>query len=141
MSKQSRGQSLMEFAIIAVLLLTLLAAAVDLGNLLFSYIQLFDAAQEGVQFGSFCPNAAKIANQVRAHSSFPIDLNDFDIVINSSTFPPPAVNPIIPAEGNRIIVEVRRENFQFFLPFMRPFFGDVLAADATARIITTVGCP
>lgn len=132
MRKQFKGQSLMEFAIIAVLLLTLLAAAVDLGNLLFSYIQLFDAAQEGVQFGSFCPNAAKIANQVRAHSNFPIDLNDFDIVINST---------FTPAEGNPITVEVRRENFQFFLPFMQPFFGDVLAADATARIITTVGCP
>lgn len=132
MRKQSRGQSLMEFAIIAVLLLTLLAAAVDLGNLLFSYIQLFDAAQEGVQFGSFCPNAGKIAAQVKAHSTFPIDLTDPDIIVNSS---------FTPTEGNPITVTVRRVNFQFFLPFIQPFFGNELAANATARIITTVGCP
>ena len=122
----------MEFTIIAVLLLTLLATAVDLGNLLFSYIQLFDAAQEGVQFGTFCPNAGSISAQVKAHSSFPIDLTDPDIIV-TSTF--------TPAEGNPISVEVRRQNFKFFLPFMQPFFGDELAASASARIITTVGCP
>ena len=132
MSKRPRGQSLMEFAIIVVLMLTLLATAADLGNILFSYIQLFDAAQEGVQFGSFCPNSGKISAQVKGHSSFPIELTNPDISVISS---------FTAAEGNPITVTVRRTNFQFFLPFIQPFFGNELSAQATARIITTVGCP
>ena len=132
MRNQFRGQALIEFMIIAILLFTLLAAAVDLGNFFFSYIQLFEAAQEGVQFGSFCANGTRIEQKVRANSNFPIDLNSFDIIVNST---------FVSGEGNPISVEVRRENFRFFLPFMEPFFGDELTASASARIITVNSCP
>jgi len=132
MRNQVRGQSLVEFAIIAILLFTLLAAAADLGNFFFSYIQLFEAAQEGVQFGSFCANGTLIEQKVKANSNFPMDLTSTDIVVNS-TFDP--------AEGNPIKVEVRSENFRFFLPFMGSIFGNELAASASARIITVNSCP
>ena len=129
---RARGQSMVEFIVIAILLFVLLAAAVDLGNFFFSYIQLFEAAQEGVQFGSFCPDGTHIEEQVRANSEFPIDLNNIDIVVNST---------FVSGEGNPILVEVRRNNFRYFLPFMEPIFGDELAASASARIITVNGCP
>src|SRR4051794_32569152 len=43
----SRGQSIMELAIIAPVLLVLLAAAVDLGRLFYSQITINNAAREG----------------------------------------------------------------------------------------------
>ena len=47
-----RGQSLVEFAISLVIILWLLAGAVEFGIALFQYIQLRDAAQEGALYGS-----------------------------------------------------------------------------------------
>ena len=46
-SNTERGQSLTEFAISLVFLLTLLAGIVDLGRMFFAYIIIRDAAQEG----------------------------------------------------------------------------------------------
>ena len=127
-----RGQAMIEFAIIAILLFVLLATAVDLGRFFFSYIQLTEAAQEGVQFGSFCPNGTRIEQQVRGNSSFPIDLNSSDVVVNST---------FVAGEGNPIMVEVQHNNYPYFLPFMKPIFGDTLTTSASARIITTASCP
>ena len=132
MRNHLRGQALVEFAIIAILLFVLLAVAVDLGRFFFSYIQLIEAAQEGVQFGSFCPSGIRIEQQVRNNSSFPIDLNSIDVLV---------ISTFVVGEGNPIMVEVRYENFPFFLPFMEPIFGNTLAASASARIISVDSCP
>lgn len=70
-----RGQSLVEFAISLVIILFLLAGAVEFGIALFQYIQLRDAAQEGALYGSICPkDEAKIIERVRNASYSPLDL-------------------------------------------------------------------
>lgn len=72
-----RGQSLVEFAISLVIILFLLAGAVEFGMALFQYIQLRDAAQEGALYGSICPrDAAKIEDRVRYASNTPLKLMD-----------------------------------------------------------------
>lgn len=86
-----RGQSLVEFAISLVVILWLLAGAVDFGIALFQYIQLRDAAQEGALYGSINPPASagdtnyqNIVARVKAASNSPIDLAgdpDVDIQI------------------------------------------------------------
>ena len=126
------GQGLVDFAIAALLLFLLLAIAIDLGHFFFSYIELFEAAQEGVQFGSFCPDADLIEQQVRTNSNFPIDLQSIDTVVNST---------FVLVVGNPIMVEVSYENFRYFLPFMEPIFGNKLTARASARIISLNNCP
>lgn len=76
-NKSERGQSLVEFAISLVIILFLLAGAVEFGIALFQYIQLRDAAQEGALYGSICPrDAAKIEQRVRNASDTPLDLTD-----------------------------------------------------------------
>ena len=119
----------MEFAIIALLLFLLLAGAVDLGRFLYSSAQLFDAAQEGVQVGSLCTNLTNIDQQVRANSNFPIDLNSIDVVVEREIV------------DDLITVKVRYENFRYFLPFLEPFFGNTISAEASARIISANSCP
>ncbi|WP_129628180.1 TadE/TadG family type IV pilus assembly protein [Candidatus Oscillochloris fontis] len=52
-SKRSSGQALVEFALAATLIFTLLAAAVDLGLIFFTMQSLRTAAQEGANFGSY----------------------------------------------------------------------------------------
>jgi hypothetical protein len=51
-TKRSRGQALVEFALAATLIFTLLSAAVDLGLVFFTLQGLRVAAQEGATFGS-----------------------------------------------------------------------------------------
>ena len=124
-----RGQGLLEFALILLLLFLLLAGAVDLGRFLFTSAQLFDAAQEGVQVGSLCTTMFTIDQHARANSNFPIDLNSIDVVVEREIV------------DDLITVKVRYENFRYFLPFLESFFGNTISAEASARVISATSCP
>ncbi len=49
------GQSLIELALILLFLIILVAGIVDLGRVLFYYVTLRDAAQEGAVYGAIYP--------------------------------------------------------------------------------------
>jgi hypothetical protein len=55
---RSRGQSLVEFALVLPILLLLLAGAIDLGRAYFSAISLENAVKEGAFFGARDPECA-----------------------------------------------------------------------------------
>lgn len=76
-----KGQSLVEFAVSLVVILILLAGAVEFGLGLLQLIQLNDAVQEGAIYGSICQEVPKIENRVRHASSAPLDLQDESIVV------------------------------------------------------------
>lgn len=52
---RERAQSLVEFAISLVLILTILTGAVEISLALFEYVTIRDAAQEGALYGSINP--------------------------------------------------------------------------------------
>jgi Flp pilus assembly protein TadG len=56
-----RGQSLVEFSISLVIILWLLAGAVEFGIALFQYIQLRDAAQEGAAVRFHLSRGSKVS--------------------------------------------------------------------------------
>ena len=78
LDKTERAQSLVEMAISLIVILTLLAGAVDLGIALFSYVALRDAAQEGALYASVSGsdgtnlNCTAIEDRVRSTSSNPV---------------------------------------------------------------------
>ncbi len=81
-SKHEKAQSLVEFAISLTLLLMLLAAAVDFGIALYSYVSIRDAAQEGALYASIHPEASDypdIRDRVRTASDSPVDLSAFNL--------------------------------------------------------------
>lgn len=51
-ARRERGQSLVEFAIAAFVLLLLLAGIVDLGRGFYSYVVITNAAREGTRYGA-----------------------------------------------------------------------------------------
>ncbi|MBN2147627.1 MAG: pilus assembly protein [Anaerolineales bacterium] len=53
---REQGQSLVELAVSLVIILYLLAGAIDLGRAFFTYSALRDAAQEGAAYGSVYPD-------------------------------------------------------------------------------------
>lgn len=129
-NRSERGQSLVEFAISLVVILFLLAGAVEFGKALFEYIQLRDAAQEGAVYGSICPftttdtdPAHLIKNRVRNHSSSPVDLSVTSgseaVTVNvegrdGTTQNQKSLALLKPGDG--IYVEVSY-NHQVFMPF------------------------
>ncbi len=123
-----RGQSLVELAVILVILLLLVAGIVDLGRAFFAYIALRDAAQEGAVYGSICPtDTPAIINRVRSSSSTPIDLTDgahvqvqcFFVVGGSDI----ACGGSSPTAGNGVKVRVTYNNFPVTMPFMGTILG------------------
>lgn len=63
--RSEKGQSLVELAFGIAILLVMLAGIIDIGRLLFFYISLRDAAQEGAVFGQINPRScAQISNRV-----------------------------------------------------------------------------
>jgi len=131
-----RGQSLVELSISLVLLLVLLAGAVEFGIAFFQFVQLRDAVQEGALYGSMNPSdTAGIRSRVKGASNSPINLPALDdseigIAIDSG-----------PCEGNSITVSLTFDH-QVFMPFMSAIVGTTIPLNAkvTDTILSPV-CP
>lgn len=64
-TQTERGQSLLELALVLVFLLILLAGVIDLGRMMYEYLTMRDAAQEGAGYGAVFPNScAQIESRV-----------------------------------------------------------------------------
>lgn len=55
---REQGQSLVEFSLMAVVLVLIMAGILDLGRAYFTYLALKDAAAEGAYFGAVFPQCA-----------------------------------------------------------------------------------
>ena len=137
------GQSLVEFAISLIIIMTLLAGAVEFGIALFQFVQLRDAAQEGALYGSMNPDdTAGIRWRVRAASQSPIDLTNTSLV--------PDGNIVISypntthCEGNGVTVTITF-NHVISMPLVGPIIGSntiPLTASVTDTILLSgTGCP
>src|SRR5439155_23732482 len=67
------GQSLVEFALVGVILFSLLLGIIDAGRLLFAYSVISNAAQEGTHYGTIRPrdvigpaDATRVATSIAA---------------------------------------------------------------------------
>ena len=64
--RKSRGQSVVELALVLPLMVLLLALAADFGRAFTAYIQIGSAAREGAAFGMQSPDAASNQAGMRA---------------------------------------------------------------------------
>jgi Flp pilus assembly protein TadG len=71
------GQSMVEFAISAIVIILLLVAVADFGRAFFTYLSMRDAAQEGALYGAICPmHVVGIEARVRSTGNLPVNLAD-----------------------------------------------------------------
>ena len=136
-NKREQGQSLTELAVSFMLIMFILAGAVDFGRAYFAVIALRDAAQEGVIYASVNPtDVADIERRVMEHSKNPVDFQAFDPsyidvswVINGTTYTeaaPPAspcagFDPSGNYDSNSVIVTVQYD-FPFTMPMISAIF-------------------
>ncbi len=139
----SRGQSIVELALILPVLMLLVAATLDLGRMFYSQITITNAAREGAYEAAYSPasfvsnaNCDKTTNRVmcrvlsEAKGSFVV-VNKADVALSCT---PSCAKGI----GNNVKVTVLG-HFSLITPLMAPFFGgsDVtLTSTASAQIIT-----
>jgi Flp pilus assembly protein TadG len=121
-----KGQSLVEFSILAVFLIILLAGVVDFGRAYFTFIEMRDAAQEGASYGSFAPNDFNgIEARVRDTMKDPVDLSDPAVVQVTPELsnPPYACAGFNPSslESNTIRVTIKYD-----MPITVPFLGAII---------------
>jgi Flp pilus assembly protein TadG len=132
---RERGQSMVELAISLVILLLLLTAIVDGARVLFTYMALRDAAQEGSVFGSIEPtNTNGITDRVRNASDLVRGFaSDVQVGVTYSG---------APCSNNTIKVRVTYPAFKLTMPFVGALLGRQtvpISATATDSILSP-GC-
>ena len=141
---ETKGQSLVEFAISLTVIMILLAGAVEFGIALFQYVQLRDAAQEGALYGSLNPDdTTGIEARVKAASDRPIDLqNDGNVTITPSVIE--TTNDGFACEGEGIKVAITYPH-QISMPFVSGFIGSntipINVSVTDTILISGSGCP
>lgn len=139
---EQRGQSLVELGISMIVLLFLLAGAINFGIAFYDYVALTDAAQEGALYGSIVPatdelgtiNTAGITTRVQQSSSSPVDL---------STITPTISTPNGTCPGKPLTVTIEY-NVPITMPITGIFTNAIhLTASATSTILKSLktGCP
>jgi hypothetical protein len=143
---KEKGQSLLELAISLMLILTLLAGAVDFGLAFFSWVAIRDASQEGAIIGSVVPVDPsgnlnpEIEARIRDVSTTPVDMADASRVHINITLGSP------PCPGQPITVEVVYD-YQSITPVLSAFVGTngitQVRATTTNTILTSTSgsCP
>lgn len=127
--KSEKGQSLTEFALVLVFLLSLLAGVFDLGRAFFAYIIIRDAAQEGAVFGAIAPKddinafSSAVADRVVAAYVDPSDPSNVPIDINALNVQVDIIGSPCAAPGNGVRVTV-----DYSLPVSMPFLGALIGS-------------
>jgi PKD repeat protein len=140
--RRSRGQSLVEFALILPVMLVFLAAALDLGRVFYATISLNNAAREGAfqaaetpdSFDSTQPcntatNLVVCRVQLEAKgSSVAIDPDDIDVACNLTG---------CPKQGGSTVTVSVTGSFQLITPLLSVVFGGQtipISSSATAQV-------
>jgi Flp pilus assembly protein TadG len=156
--QKSRGQSMVEMALVLPIIMVLLMGAVDFGFVLYAHVQVAAAAGEGARAGSLTLFAPGVNNPgladhdahrmrqvkaavVRAMGRLSTTSPSFAVNVNSSTpddvrvtydpsIPSPSTNDT--RTGNQMIVEVRYRQRLFF-SFLPGMAGDYFQVSSRAR--------
>lgn len=125
-----RAQSLVEFAISLLLILTILTGAVEISLALFEYVTIRDAAQEGALFASVNPtDTTKIKNRVIDAANDGVPLTAGNITITSNGNYCEGLTP----GGAPITITVRiNRPHQVIMPLIGAFIGQQINMSASA---------
>jgi len=138
------GQSLVELALIITFLLILVAGLVDLGRMIFTYLTMRDAAQEGAVYGSIEP-ALCPGIYFRTKQNLPL-YQEFGVQINGIEYNPDITPPLISCpttnscSGDVISVTVFSD-FDIRMPLLGIITGDTVPLSATINDTVLKTCP
>lgn len=141
-NRSESGQSMVELAVSVTFLLILVAGAIDLGRMFFTYTALREAAQEGATFATLAPyDTVGIEVRARDSSNKPIDLTDVSSVHVNTEFSGDRCSGVHMVDGravsNSVTVTVTYD-FDLSMPLIGAFIGSQhfpLRASVTGTIL------
>lgn len=123
-TRSERGQSLVEFAFGAVVLLILLSVIVDGARALFTYLSMRDAAQEGALYASYMPtDTTGITNRVRGTSDLMNGMGGAITITVSPTVTGKFCMGTTSSVPHGIMVRIDYTTFPLAMPFVGAFIG------------------
>jgi Flp pilus assembly protein TadG len=143
-SNLERAQSLVEFAISLLLILTILTGAVEISLALFEYVTIRDAAQEGALFASINPkDTVNIKNRVidAANDGVALTAGNISITSNGVTAAGKTYCEGTATTGAPLTITVRiTRPHQIIMPLVGTFLGQQInvSASATSTILQPV---
>ncbi|MBN1487112.1 MAG: pilus assembly protein [Anaerolineae bacterium] len=134
--KVSKGQSLVEFALVLPVLLLIVMGTIDFSYILFVYINLSNATREGARYGIVNPWDYEGINAEVRDTILVAPPDQVDIAVWYDTGPNGEVfvDPQRVAMGNRIIVQTDYEVLPI-TPFIEPFIGKLNLSIKNSRTI------
>ncbi len=122
-----KGQSLVELALGLTTMLIILAGTVDMGRILFYYLSLRNAAQEGATYGSIYPN---FCQQIHDRAFFTLEDPDVQVSVivdglpcNPSDTGSLTVPPVHACYPHTLEVIAENPKFPLTMPFIGAFLG------------------
>ena len=152
-----KGQSLVELALVILIVFLLVSGIVDLGRVLFYFQAMRDAAQEGAAYASAFPvnisdtdpptaslNCVEIRNRIQANLpndnivteiSFRRDTDGAGIYYDCFTSPAESLSRACAPNSLKIVV--RKTDFPIIMPVISLFVGQSIALETpiTATIV------
>ena len=143
MRPSEKGQSLVELAVAIMIMLVLLAGVVDLGSMIFQFLAMRDAAQEGASLASIYPDSCNQAiERVRAnlHNADP---EEIQVTVTIDGVACHLASPSNACASKEVIVTVRQEHYELRMPLIGAFIGSqsIPLETSIANTILRPACP
>ncbi len=138
--RHSRGQGMVEFALVLPLLALLLLLAIDFGRVFFGWVGLQNAARIGANYAAMYPDADWNDPTDSRRLEYIDRISDDTAGINC-TLPNPLPVPTFPAGtdvGDDAVVDLTC-NFDVITPFIGAVTGDLIQLNASSTFPIRVG--
>jgi hypothetical protein len=134
--ENQKGQSLVELSVLVIVLIIILAGVADFGRAYMIYLEMRDAAQEGLAYGSFSPtDFTGMEVRIRETLVDPFDLSDPGVV----TILPALTNPSYPCSGfdpGTMEPNGVRVTLLYQMPLAMPFLGAIISSQEIPLVVT-----
>lgn len=82
--KDTHGQSVVEFALVAPILILLVCAVIDLGYIFFNKVVINNAAKEGIRMMSVGASATDVTEKVKADADLITSPENLNVIIDEN---------------------------------------------------------
>lgn len=143
--RRTRGQALVEFALVIPIFLLLLVSLFDLGRAVFSYNTLTNAAREGARFAIVNQDVPSIISRAEKESAI-VELNAPNVTVNfyqvASDGSPDTTNPCSPVAVGCLAVVSFEATYQPITPIVSNIlFKNGVTFTAQSVLTVEYSCP
>ncbi len=154
--KHEGGQSLVELAMALLVLIILISGIIDLGRILFYYVSMRDAAQEGLVYGSVYPyQCPEIKSRILAvmgdksigRQDIKVEMGlDNNQIQCDGPYANPALYPNFKnllCSGQQIEITLTQNHFPLTMPLLGVFLGrqEITLSTSVKGTILRPACP